>query len=154
MERTNLKPAIDPARADHCRVVGAVLDRIGDKWTIMVVSVLTDGPARFTTIMREIGGITHRMLTLTLRGLERDGLVKRTAYATVPPRVEYELTEMGRTLTATLIPLAQWSEANWEAIRLAQERHDAQSIPALSGATSAIRPKLAKDTPLSVRRVG
>jgi DNA-binding HxlR family transcriptional regulator len=134
MERTKpATPAIDPDRADHCRVVGAVLDRIGDKWTIMVVSVLTDGPARFTTIMREIGGITHRMLTLTLRGLERDGLVKRTAYATVPPRVEYELTEMGRTLTTTLIPLAQWSEANWQSIRLAQQRHDAQSMPALSG---------------------
>jgi len=98
----------------------------------MVVSVLTEGPARFTTIMREIGGITHRMLTLTLRGLERDGLVKRTAYATVPPRVEYELTQMGRTLTTTLIPLAQWSEANWEAIRIAQKRHDAQMMPALS----------------------
>lgn len=123
-------PAIDPDRADHCRVVAAVLDRIGDKWTIMVVSVLTDGPARFTTIMREIGGVTHRMLTLTLRGLERDGLVKRTAYATVPPRVEYELTEMGRTLTTTLIPLAQWSEANWQAIRLAQERHDTHSAEA------------------------
>lgn len=133
MERTKPQTtAIDPDRADHCRVVAAVLDRIGDKWTIMVVSVLTDGPARFTTIMREIGGVTHRMLTLTLRGLERDGLVKRTAYATVPPRVEYELTEMGRTLTTTLIPLAQWSEANWQAIRRAQEHHDAQSMPALA----------------------
>ena len=125
-------PAIDPNRADHCRVVGAVLDRIGDKWTIMVVSVLTDGPARFTTIMREIGGVTHRMLTLTLRGLERDGLVTRTAYATVPPRVEYELTELGRTLTTTLIPLARWSEANWPTIRASQERHDARSVSALA----------------------
>lgn len=77
--------AINPDRADHCRVVAAVLDRIGDQWTFMVVSVLTDGPARFTTIMREMDGVTHRMLTLTLSGLERDGLVKRTAYATVPP---------------------------------------------------------------------
>jgi DNA-binding HxlR family transcriptional regulator len=119
-------------RADHCRVVAAVLDRIGDKWTIMVVSVLTDGPARFTTIMREIGGITHRMLTLTLRGLERDGLVTRTAFATVPPKVEYELTELGRTLTTTLIPLAHWSEANWQTIRAAQERHDGRSKPALA----------------------
>lgn len=125
-------PAISQDRADHCRVVGAVLDRIGDKWTIMVVSVLTDGPTRFTTIMREIGGITHRMLTLTLRGLERDGLVTRTAYATVPPRVEYELTELGRTLTTTLIPLAHWSEANWQTIRAAQERHDGRSKPALA----------------------
>lgn len=123
---------IDADRADHCRVVAAVLDRIGDKWTIMVVSVLTDGPARFTTIMREIGGITHRMLTLTLRGLERDGLVKRTAYATVPPKVEYELTEMGRTLTTTLIPLAHWSEANWQAIQKAQQQHDALSMPVLA----------------------
>jgi DNA-binding HxlR family transcriptional regulator len=89
-----------------------------------------------------------------LRGLERDGLVKRTAYATVPPRVDYELTEMGRTLTTTLIPLAQWSEANWEAIRLAQERHDAQTMPALPSKISATRPKLAKNTLLSDRRVG
>ena len=126
-------PAVAPDRADHCRVVAAVLDRIGDKWTIMVVSVLTDGPARFTTIMREIGGITHRMLTLTLRGLERDGLVTRTVYPTVPPKVEYELTEMGRTLTATLVPLAHWSEANWQAIRLAQQRHDARSTQDPSG---------------------
>jgi len=129
------KPAalgIDPDRADHCRVVAAVLDRIGDKWTIMVVSVLTDGPARFTTIMREIGGITHRMLTLTLRGLERDGLVTRTAYATVPPRVEYALTELGHTLTTTLIPLAHWSEANWKAIRASQERHDEKLPPAFA----------------------
>lgn len=125
-----MPPGIDPNRADHCRVVGAVLDRIGDKWTIMVVSVLTDGPARFTTIMREIGGITHRMLTLTLRGLERDGLVTRTAYPTVPPRVEYELTELGHTLTTTLIPLAHWSETHWQTIRAAQERHDARSDPA------------------------
>ena len=122
-------PAISPDRADHCRVVAAVLDRIGDKWTIMVVSVLTDGPVRFTTIMREIGGITHRMLTLTLRGLERDGLVTRTVYAAVPPRVEYELTELGHTLTATLVPLAHWSEANWQTIRAAQERHDVQAAP-------------------------
>lgn len=126
MKRTKPTSTIDPTRAEHCRVLGAVLDRIGDKWTIMVVAVLTNGPARFTTIMREIGGITHRMLTLTLRGLERDGLVKRTAYATVPPRVDYELTEMGRTLITTLVPLAQWGEANWQAIRQAQERHDAQ----------------------------
>ena len=127
---TTLSVGLD--RADHCRVVAAVLDRIGDKWTIMVVSVLTDGPARFTTIMREIGGITHRMLTLTLRGLERDGLVTRTAYATVPPKVEYELTELGRTLTTTLIPLAHWSEANWQTIRAAQERHDGRSKRALA----------------------
>lgn len=137
MEREPATPAIDRGRADHCRVVGAVLDRIGDKWTIMVVSVLTDGPARFTTIMREIGGITHRMLTLTLRGLERDGLVTRTAYATVPPRVEYELTELGRTLTTTLIPLAHWSEANWQTIRAAQERHDARSNAASADKTAA-----------------
>jgi DNA-binding HxlR family transcriptional regulator len=126
-QRKPAASAIAPDRADHCRVVAAVLDRIGDKWTIMVVSVLTDGPARFTTIMREIGGITHRMLTLTLRGLERDGLVKRTAYATLPPKVEYELTEIGRTLTKTFVPLAHWSEANWQAIRLARERHDAKA---------------------------
>ena len=110
--------------------VGEILSRVGDKWSVLIVMLLGEGPRRFNELKRMIGRISQRMLTLSLRGLERDGLVKRTAYATVPPRVEYELTEMGRTLTTTLIPLAQWSEANWQAIRLAQERHDTHSAEA------------------------
>ena len=79
--------------ADHehasCKALGQVLDRIGDKWTVMVVGGLAKGPMRFNALLRLIGGVSHRMLTLTLRGLEHDGLVKRTVYPSVPPKVEY-----------------------------------------------------------------
>lgn len=83
--------------ADHsgCRALLQVLDRIGDKWTVMVVGTLARGPMRFNAIQRAINGISHRMLTLTLRGLERDGMVERRAFATIPPKVEYELTPLG-----------------------------------------------------------
>ena len=78
--------------AANCKALGRILDRIADKWSIMVVGVLSHGPMRFNALQRSIPGISHRMLTLTLRGLERDGLVKRIAFATIPPRVDYELT--------------------------------------------------------------
>ena len=82
---------------DHatCRAVGQILDRVGDKWSVMAVGTLSKGPMRFNAMMRTIGGVSHRMLTLTLRGLERDGLVKRTVFPTVPPKVEYSLTDKG-----------------------------------------------------------
>lgn len=70
----------------RCRSLGQILDRIGDKWTIMAVGALSKGPMRFNAIMRQIGGVSHRMLTITLRGLERDGLVRRTAFPTIPPQ--------------------------------------------------------------------
>ncbi|NKQ85617.1 transcriptional regulator [Rhizobium ruizarguesonis] len=94
---------------DDCRAVGQILDRIGDKWTVMVVGALSNGRLRFNEIMRQVGGVSHRMLTLTLRALERDGLVTRTAYATIPPKVEYELTELGRSLIEPLRVLATWA---------------------------------------------
>ena len=94
---------------DDCRAVGQILDRIGDKWTVMVVGALSNGRLRFNAIMRQVGGVSHRMLTLTLRALERDGLVTRTAYATIPPKVEYELTELGRSLIEPLRVLATWA---------------------------------------------
>ncbi|MEI9430179.1 winged helix-turn-helix transcriptional regulator [Mesorhizobium sp. Cs1299R1N3] len=103
------KSAFVEHHPDECRAVGQILDRIGDKWTVMVVGALSNGPLRFNAIMREIGGVSHRMLTLTLRGLERDGLVTRTAYATIPPKVEYELTELGRSLIEPLRVLATWA---------------------------------------------
>src|SRR5258706_2822820 len=78
--------------AEDCRAVREVLSRVGDKWTVLVVSTLGDGPKRFNELRRALGSISQRMLTLTLRGLERDGLVTRTVFATVPPRVDYELT--------------------------------------------------------------
>ncbi|MGF6976214.1 DNA-binding HxlR family transcriptional regulator [Paraburkholderia sp. JPY465] len=110
----------------ECKALGQVLDRIGDKWTIMVVGVLTREPTRFNAIKRLIGGISHRMLTLTLRGLERDGLVKRTVYATVPPQVEYELTELGRSLIEPLNSLAFWAHRHRAEIERAQGEFDSR----------------------------
>src|ERR1700716_372782 len=83
---------------EDCRAVSEVLSRVGDKWTVLVVSTLGDGPKRFNELRRALGSISQRMLTLTLRGLERDGLVTRTIFPTIPPRVEYELTRLGRSL--------------------------------------------------------
>jgi DNA-binding HxlR family transcriptional regulator len=110
----------------ECRVVLDVLDRIGDKWTVMVVGGLADGPMRFNALMRLISGVSHRMLTITLRGLERDGLVKRTAYATIPPKVEYELTEIGRSLIGPLRALAAWAFDNRPTIESARTRFDSK----------------------------
>jgi DNA-binding HxlR family transcriptional regulator len=102
-----------------------IIDRVGDKWTVLVVGYLSEHPiVRFNALMRAIPGVSHRMLTLTLRGLERDGLVKRTPYATVPPRVEYELTELGRSLRKPLSLLAKWASAQRAEIEAAQRRYD------------------------------
>lgn len=104
----------------HCKALGRVLDRIGDKWTVMVVGALSRGPVRFNALLRLIGGVSHRMLTLTLRGLEQDGLVKRTVYPTIPPKVEYELTEIGRSLIEPLHVLSSWATTNLPAIEAAR----------------------------------
>ena len=108
----------------QCLAVVQVLDRIGDKWTVMVVGSLADGPMRFNAILRKIGAISHRMLTLTLRGLERDGLVERRVFATVPPMVEYELTDLGRSLIAPLWEVARWALANQEQVEKARSVYD------------------------------
>lgn len=102
-----------------------VLNRIADKWTVLVVILLQDGTKRFSHLQREIGGISQKMLTQTLRGLERDGLVSRTVYATVPPKVEYALTPLGHTLKDLLGAIRNWSEANIEAVMRAQKTYDA-----------------------------
>jgi len=112
---------------DACKAVVDILDRIGDKWTVMVVGALADGPVRFNAILRKIGAISHRMLTLTLRGLERDGMVERRAFATVPPTVEYELTPLGRSLIEPLWTLAQWAQAKQAEIESARARFDSRS---------------------------
>jgi DNA-binding HxlR family transcriptional regulator len=116
-------PAEAHPHAD-CRAMGQVLDRIGDKWTIMAVGALSHGPMRFNALLRRIGGVSHRMLTLTLRGLERDGLVKRTAYPTIPPRVDYELTPLGHSLIAPLAALAQWGQDHRPEIERARAAFD------------------------------
>ena len=131
--------AAEPREHDHedCRAVGQALDRIGDKWTVMVVGTLSKGPMRFNAIMRAIGGVSHRMLTLTLRGLERDGLVKRTAYPTIPPKVEYELTEMGRSLIRPLKALATWAQRNRPAMEATRARFDQPDERSRSGRRNA-----------------
>jgi DNA-binding HxlR family transcriptional regulator len=109
---------------EDCRAVSEVLARVGDKWTILVVVVLGEGPKRFNEIRRSLGSISQRMLTLTLRGLERDGLATRTVYPTVPPRVEYELTRLGRSLLDPVSGLGAWARQHRAAILDARRRFD------------------------------
>ena len=111
---------------ESCRMVAEVLSRIGDKWTVYVVRLLSDGSMRFNEIKRAIPAISQRMLTLTLRGLERDGLVTRTIYPTIPPRVDYELTDLGRTLIATLMALGEWALSNRANVEKARAAFDAK----------------------------
>ncbi|RKT55508.1 winged helix-turn-helix transcriptional regulator [Saccharothrix australiensis] len=89
-----------------------VLDRIGDKWTMLTISTLSAGPLRYSDLQANIAGISQRMLTQTLKHLERDGLITRTAYAEVPPRVEYELTDLGRSLIEVVLAMAEWAVAH------------------------------------------
>jgi DNA-binding HxlR family transcriptional regulator len=107
-----------------CRAVSAVLARVGDKWSVQIIMLLGDGTKRFNEIKRMVGGISQRMLTLTLRGLERDGLVTRTIFPTIPPRVDYELTNLGRSLWAAVEPLGLWARGHVADIRKAQDRFD------------------------------
>lgn len=109
---------------EDCRAVSEVLARIGDKWTVLVVVVLGPGPRRFNEIRRSLGSISQRMLTLTLRCLERDGLVTRTVHPTIPPRVEYALTRLGRSLLEPVSHLSLWARRNRAAIVEARRRFD------------------------------
>lgn len=101
-----------------------ILDRIGDRWTVLVIGVLGAGDARFSELRRRIDGVSQKMLTQTLRGLERDGLVHRTVHAEVPVRVVYSLTEAGRTLLEPLRALQQWSIDHLQDVSVAQESYD------------------------------
>src|SRR3954465_454502 len=107
-----------------CRTISTLLSRIGDKWTVLVVQTLGSGSRRFNELRREIPSVSQRMLTLTLRNLERDGLVKRTVTPTIPPRVDYELTELGHSLQKPICGLARWALDHVEAIHEAQARFD------------------------------
>jgi DNA-binding HxlR family transcriptional regulator len=111
-------------RGDGGRTIRAVLDRICDKWTLLIVSTLDSGRMRYTELQRHIPGVSQRMLSLTLRNLERDGLVTRTAYAEVPPRVEYELTTMGKSLIEPALALASWAIEHNPAIVAHRAAHD------------------------------
>jgi DNA-binding HxlR family transcriptional regulator len=110
---------------EDCRAVSEVLSRVGDKWTVLVVSTLGDGPKRFNELRKALGSISQRMLTLTLRALERDGLVTRTVFPTIPPRVDYELTRLGRSLLDPVSELGLWARKNRTAIQDARRRFDA-----------------------------
>ena len=109
-----------------CAMVSGILSRIGDKWTVLVVMMLADGPKRFNELRRLIGGVSQRMLTLTLRGLERDGLVTRTLFPTIPPRVDYELTDLGHSLRGPIEALGDWAFANIPAVQHARTAFDAR----------------------------
>ena len=109
---------------EDCRAVSEVLSRVGDKWTILVVGELGHGPKRFNEIRRALGSISQRMLTLTLRGLERDGLVTRTVFPTIPPRVDYELTDLGRGLWQPVEALGKWASDHQPEIEDARARFD------------------------------
>src|SRR6201987_2385372 len=109
---------------EECRAVSDVLSRVGDKWTVLVVTMLGDGPKRFNALRRSLGSISQRMLTLTLRGLERDGLVSRTVFPTIPPRVDYELTDLGRGLAKPVMALGEWAMAHRDKIEGARDRFD------------------------------
>ncbi|THD63534.1 helix-turn-helix domain-containing protein [Phenylobacterium sp.] len=109
-----------------CRPVTEILARVGDKWSVMIVRLLGFGPKRFNEMRRAINGISQRMLTLTLRGLERDGLVTRTVFPTIPPRVDYELTDLGRSLFAPIDALGHWAFTHRPEIEAARARFDAQ----------------------------
>lgn len=120
-------PDINHQAAIHgsiCRSVAPVLNRVGDKWSMMIVMLLADGPKRFSELKRAIEGISQRMLTLSLRNLERDGLITRHVTPTIPPRVDYALTELGNSLREPVQGLGAWAVAHIDCIRAAQMRYD------------------------------
>src|SRR5262245_42287195 len=114
--------------SENCQAVSEVLQRVGDKWTVLVVKILADGPMRFNELRRAVDGISQRMLTLTVRALERDGLVTRTVYPSVPPRVEYELTALGRSLLQPVTALAMWAIDHRAAIDGARRKFDTRDV--------------------------
>lgn len=127
-----VQPTLDEATPNPhlpgaCRDVSSILSRIGDKWTVLVVMMLADGPRRFNDLKRSIGGVSQRMLTLTLRGLERDGMVTRTIFPTIPPKVEYQLTELGHSLRIPVDALGNWAFDHLPCIAEARAAFDARN---------------------------
>jgi DNA-binding HxlR family transcriptional regulator len=129
--------------SERCLATREVLNRVGDKWSVLIVSLLGGGRRRFTELRRSIEGISQRMLTLTLRGLERDGLITRTVFPTIPPRVEYALTELGRTLLVPIDALADWADKNRTTIQSSRDRFDAAEARR-ARATGKARPASAR----------
>ncbi len=114
--------------AGKCRV-REILDRIGDKWSLFVIFRLGEGPQRFTALKRAVDGISQRMLTVTLRGLERDGIVSRTMYPVIPPRVDYALTPLGRTLLDAVGALMAWADEHLTEVDAARAGYDSRTLP-------------------------
>ena len=110
-----------------CQAVTSILSRVGDKWTVLVVMMLARGPRRFNELKRLVGGVSQRMLTLTLRGLERDGLVTRTVFPTILPRVEYALTPLGHSLRGPLEAIGTWAFAHLPVVERARRAFDARA---------------------------
>jgi DNA-binding HxlR family transcriptional regulator len=119
-------PVLPPSahESSDCRGVASILARVGDKWSVFVIMMLGGGPLRFNELKRMVGGISQRMLTLTLRGLERDGLVTRTIFPTIPPRVDYELTDLGRGLSKPVEALGKWAFDHRVEIESARAKFD------------------------------
>ena len=107
-----------------CRPIAHILSRVGDKWTILLLNVLGDTTMRFKDLHRAVPGISQPMLTVTLRNLERDGLIRRTVYPTIPPKVEYALSDRGRSLRCALVPIADWVTQNRDGIEQSQQQFD------------------------------
>lgn len=113
-----------PHNTEDCRAVSEILQRIGDKWTVLVVGKLGAGPMRFNELRTAVGGISQKMLTTTLRGLERDGFVTRKVFPTIPPRVDYELTELGHELLVPVGALGLWARKNTDRVKAARAKFD------------------------------
>lgn len=111
-----------------CRRVTPVIARIGDKWTVLVIAVLRNGPQRFNELKRSVDGISQQMLTRTLKTLERDGMVIRTTFPTTPPQVQYELSALGKSLSAPVLALGKWAFDHLSDIEDAQRRYDKASV--------------------------
>jgi DNA-binding HxlR family transcriptional regulator len=131
---------IPDTASEDCRTLSSILARVGDKWTVLIVVLLGDGPKRFNEIRRMVGGISQRMLTFTLRGLERDGLLTRTVYPTTPQRVDYELTRLGSTLWEAVEPLSTWARTHLGEILTSRQRFDGQR-PQSTSSSSRIHAK-------------
>ena len=130
---TDVTIARDGHSAENCGAITGVMSLLGDKWTLVVVMCLAEGPMRFNDIKRKASGISQRMLTLTLRTLERDGFVTRTVFPTVPPRVDYELTALGQSLRNPVNALAAFAVEQKTTIERAREAFDGRTSAVLSG---------------------
>lgn len=124
----------------ECRQLDRILARVGDRWSMRIVRLLGDGSHRFNEIRRTLDGISQRMLTLTVRGLERDGLVTRTVYPSVPPRVDYALTDLGRSLWQAAVPLLVWAQENRPLIEEANRSFDRSHTPAHASQHAGAQP--------------